>query len=51
MTSKLTPEQKRARALERALRELLDYYADHRCPYCGGTECPITVAHKILEGE
>jgi hypothetical protein len=47
----LTPEKKRIRKLERALLELLVFLENHRCPYCGGTECPVTQAQKILDGE
>jgi hypothetical protein len=43
-----TPEQKRIKVLERALEDLLETMQGHRCPYCGGTECPVTVARNVL---
>lgn len=46
---KRTPEQKRIRALERAMEDLLTLMQGHRCPYCGGSECPVTVAISILK--
>lgn len=51
MAKKLTPEQKRIRALERAIRDLLDHLSNHQCPYCGTSECPVTVAHEALRNE
>ena len=46
---KRTPEQKRIGALERAMEDLLELLQGHRCPYCGGGECPVTAARSILE--